>query len=304
MRITLSYKGDNDGVVYPPTFPLMYAKELLKLGYKVELVRDDEDYDYVATPSDSIYKQEYLDLAEFINSHYDEPIRLEDLEVDYELSPDFNVAGVITSIGCVHKCKFCPQSTMQYTQRPIEKVIREISWVSNRYNYFEFIDNNVLANPDRFMFIISHIPKGVKWGALINIDNIAPEYLQIMMDSGCVNLYVGLESFNPLDLEYFGKPFYKKGIDPKEFLKLLRQMGFNVHAFILRGLPNQSVDEFEDTTLWLDVQGISYTISRLHVDGEYVTETKYIDKGMLEYVSMDDARITRQNLRGFIGKYL
>jgi radical SAM superfamily enzyme YgiQ (UPF0313 family) len=307
MRIALLYKGDNDGFVYPPTFPLMFAKELTKLGYKVELVRDDEDYDYVATPSDSIYKQEYVDLLDFINSHYefcDEKVKLEDLEVDYEMSPEFDLAGVITAIGCKFKCKFCPQSKMGYTERPLDKIHKEIKWVTNRYEYFEFIDNNVLTNPTRFMSILTFIPEGVKWGALINIDNYEDKYLIRMRDKGCVNLYVGLESFNPLDLEYFGKPFYHKGIDPKEFLAHLRDLGFNVHAFILRGLPNQTKEEFSETIAWLKAHEISYTISRLHVDGEYVKETDHLNKEFLEARMAGDEKLTRTNLQRFIRKYL
>ena len=305
MRITLSYKGDNDGFVYPPTFPIMLGKELSNLGYKVELRRDDEDYDYIATPSDSIYKDEYLYLIDFINSHYDgtDKLELEDLELDYEMSPEFNVAGVITAIGCAYRCKYCPQSKMDFTLRPMDKVLKELEWVTNNYRYFEFIDNNVLTYPARFMEIIEHIPKGNKWGALINIDDIEPMYLWKMRKKGCVNLYVGLESFNPLDLAYFDKPFHRKGINPKDFLQRLSK-GFNVHVFIIRGLPNQTKEEFEEMTKWLDEHNITYTISRLHVNGEYVMETEHLDREFMEQKFTEDMETTRRNLHKFIFKYL
>ena len=133
---------------------------------------------------------------------------------------------------------------MGYTERPIDKVLKELKWVTDRYDYFEFLDNNVLANVNRFIEITNHVPKGVKWGALMNLEKVNEEVLMKLKDNGLINIYLGIESFNKSDLEYFGKPYYFKGIDPKVSMEKLLELGFNLHVFLIRGLPNETVESF------------------------------------------------------------
>ena len=304
MKITLSYNGDNDGLTYPPIFPLMLGNELVKAGIDVEIVQDAENYDYRGIPSDSIYRPEYQRLIRVIEALTGNKLDFKDFEVDYDWSPHFDVAGVLTSIGCVHKCKFCPQKEMRYTDRPIDKVLEELKWVTDRYDYFEFLDNNVLANVNRFIEITNHVPKGVKWGALMNLEKVNEEVLMKLKDNGLINIYIGIESFNKSDLEYFGKPYYFKGIDPKVSMEKLLELGFNLHVFLIRGLPNETVGGFNEQLNWLDERNISYTISRFHVEGEIVKETKFLSKEYLAQKYDEDIKITRENLQKFITKNL
>lgn len=304
MKITLSYNGDNDGLTYPPIFPLMLGNELVKAGIDVEIVQDAENYDYRGIPSDSIYRPEYQRLIRVIEAITGNKLDFKDFEVDYDWSPHFDVAGVLTSIGCVHKCKFCPQKEMRYTDRPIDKVLEELKWVTDRYDYFEFLDNNVLANVNRFIEITNHVPKGVKWGALMNLEKVNEEVLMKLKDNGLINIYIGIESFNKSDLEYFGKPYYFKGIDPKVSMEKLLELGFNLHVFLIRGLPNETVGGFNEQLNWLDERDISYTISRFHVEGEIVKETKFLSKEYLAQKYDEDIEITRENLQKFIAKNL
>ena len=304
MKITLSYNGDNDGLTYPPIFPLMLGNELVKAGIDVEIVQDAENYDYRGIPSDSIYRLEYQRLIRVIEALTGNKLDFKDFEVDYDWSPHFDVAGVLTSIGCVHKCKFCPQKEMRYTDRPIDKVLEELKWVTDRYDYFEFLDNNVLANVNRFIEITNHVPKGVKWGALMNLEKVNEEVLMKLKDNGLINIYIGIESFNKSDLDYFGKPYYFKGIDPKVSMEKLLELGFNLHVFLIRGLPNETVGGFNEQLNWLDERNISYTISRFHVEGEIVKETKFLPKEYLAQKYDEDIKITRENLQKFITKNL
>lgn len=302
MKITLSYNGDNDGLTYPPIFPLMLGNELVKAGIDVEIVQDIENYDYLGIPSDSIYRPEYQRLIRVIEAITGNKLDFKDFEVDYDWSPHFDVAGVLTSIGCVHKCKFCPQKEMGYTERPIDKVLKELKWVTDRYDYFEFLDNNILANVNRFIEITNHVPKGVKWGALMNLEKVNEEVLMKLKDNGLINIYLGIESFNKSDLEYFGKPYYFKGIDPKVSMEKLLELGFNLHVFLIRGLPNETVESFNEQLNWLDERNISYTISRFYVEGEIVKETKFLSKEYLAQKYGEDMKITQENLRKFITK--
>ena len=304
MKITLLYNGDNDGLTYPPIFPLMLGNELAKLGFAVEITQDEECYDYLGVPSDSIYREEYQDLIKVINALKDTKLEYEELEVLYDCSPDFNVAGVLTSIGCMYKCKLCPQSKMGFMERPLDIVIKELDWITSRYPYFEFLDNNILTNLDRMIEITNHVPRGVKWGALINLERYDREKMLRLRANGCVNLYAGVESFNPADLEFFSKPYYHKGINPKDSLTELLDLGFNLHVFVIRALPNETKEEFKAMLDWFKLMGISYTISRLSLDSGYVFETEHLSLEYLAEKFQEDKDVSSKNLKQFINRQL
>lgn len=300
MNLTLSYNGNNDGVIFSPTLLLMLATEAKKRGISVELIHDEEEYDYLGVPAVSMFRPEYLELKEVIEAISGHPIKFEDLYVDYSLCPPSEIYGVTTAIGCVHHCKFCPQKNMEYIERPMETVIKELKYITDRNDYFEFLDNNVMANKERFFEIVKHIPEGVTWGALMNIENYSVADLAKLKSKGLKNIYIGLESFNPSDLEYFGKPYYKRGIDPKHFLNVLRVIGFNVHVFTIRALPNETEESFDDMLDWLKRRKISYSITRFYLAGQPVLETTHLSRDYLEAKWDKDIEQTISNIRKFI----
>jgi radical SAM superfamily enzyme YgiQ (UPF0313 family) len=307
MKITLSYRGLGAGVSFTPILPIMFAGELKKLGFNVELVKDLKNYEYDGSPSDNIYNNNYQELLDFINNFYgdEDEVEFKDLEVNYDLATGATVPAVLTSFGCVNHCKFCPLKDVSYVSRPMDKVLNDLEYVTSKYNYFEFTDNSVLADKDRFMSIIAGIPKGVKWGALINLeDYVNTRELEIMKEHGCINIYVGVESFNPKDLEYFDKPYYKKGIDPKEALIALRMMGFEVMAFLIRGLPNQTKEELKETVKWISDNGMYTSISTLHIDGKYVKKTEHYTEKELKSHTVLDTILNELTLNYFIGNYI
>lgn len=305
MRIQLKYGGENDGVKFSPLLPMMFNGLFHSLGFRTNIKKCMSDYDYAGVPSDNIYQDGYQKLLKFAEKQSECKIDISKLPIDYEQYLPFDrhlVVGVLTSFGCKYHCKFCPNSSMSYVARDYDLVKSELEHVTSSYNYFEFFDNNVLHNP-RFLELVESIPEGVQWGALINIDTIDKSILQCMRDAGCVNLYVGVESFNVSDIAYFGKP-HAGVIDPKYFLQVLRDLGFNVHAFLIRALPSETPASFDSMIDWLNDKGISYVIGRMHVNGEPVLATEYLSENYLKCKKVEDAVTSRKNLMKFLKNYL
>lgn len=296
MRLTLVYSGDNQGYTFPPVNLLMIANEFRKYGVKVDIIRDETDFDYYGIPSDNIFNDEYSDVLNLLETVSGEPINFSKLQADIE-EVDFDIPAVLTSLGCVYKCKYCPHKDIAYKPREISIVLNELENAC-KYSYFEFLDNNVMADKARFFSIIDCIPSDVKWGALMNINDYSDSDLQYMYDRGLRNIYLGLESFNENDLDYFGKTYHYV-VNSKDFLERLREIGFNVLVFIIRGLPNETEEGWNDMVKWLELNEVYYTIGHFHDKGELINHPVYSPEEYSKVIAIDTA-ISKFNFTNFI----
>lgn len=306
MKITLSYHGKEHGILYPPLTLLALANTLDAYGYDIELVQDDECYEYLGLPGESPSESCYYILKGIVKRLTGEDVNPLYAPINYELCPSYDVPLLVTAYGCAYNCTECPKLEKgKVLLRPRDVVLNELKWITDRHDYFEFGDYNIFLDKKNFFSIIKQIPSGVKWGALINIDNNYSNLaLNIIKNYGCVNLYVGVESFNPKDLDYLNKPYYRKGIEPKEFLLHLLELGFNINAYLIRGLPNQTREEWIETTDWLTSHNISYTSNMfINTEGVYVENTEHLTSEYLQSKLTEDFNQTAKNLNKFLAPY-
>lgn len=302
MMTTLFYKGKSFGVLFNPFHLQLIQQAYKNMGEELELKQDDEVYDFRGIPADNLFSEDYQLLINELKE-YDPKFRLENVKVDFANYPcSEDILGLTTAFGCRYQCSYCPIHGMGYVVRDKEVVKQELEELCRKVKYFEFYDNNVLSNPD-FLDTIECIPKGVTWGALINITEVTPTLfnnLKKMYSCGCRNIYFGLETFNAKDLEYFKKPYYVAGVNSKSWMEMLQDIGFNLLAFIIRGLPNEKPGELDELMQYLDEHNILYNISRFMLNGEFVKETKYLSKEYLDGVLDSDFYTSQSNFRKFI----
>ncbi|MFH1226169.1 MAG: radical SAM protein [bacterium] len=122
----------------------------------------------------------------------------------FDLGRDRSIS-IMTSRGCPHKCKFCAIPVIYPLWRgySVEKVIAKIKKLRQEYNInnFYFQDDNLGANPTRFMGIIKELmtlEKPIKWGTLgmraDTINRFTDEELELICKSGCHDLDIGVET--------------------------------------------------------------------------------------------------------------
>ena len=130
--------------------------------------------------------------------------------VDIDKYETFDLNGgksisIMTSRGCPHRCKFCaiPVVYPLWRAYSVKKVIEKIKKLQQDYDIsnFYFQDDNLGANPSRFVELIielSKLDKKIKWGTLgIRADTIkllTEEQIELMYKSGCHNLDIGVET--------------------------------------------------------------------------------------------------------------
>jgi radical SAM superfamily enzyme YgiQ (UPF0313 family) len=190
---------------------------------------------------------------------FDSPFRLEDspMPAFHLLDIDkYNRITVQTSRGCPHKCEFCASSillTSKYKQKPVERVLAEIDAIKSIWNhpFIEFADDNSFVNKRYWKQLLPQLKeRKIRWFGETDL-SVAddPHILDLMRESGCAQVLIGLES--PIDAGMQGiemKTDWKHRRLPKykEAIRRIQDHGITVNGCFIIGLDGQSKRIFED----------------------------------------------------------
>jgi radical SAM superfamily enzyme YgiQ (UPF0313 family) len=168
----------------------------------------------------------------------------------------YNRLTVQTSRGCPHLCEFCASSvllTHKYKQKPAEKVLSEIETILKLWShpFLEFADDNSFVNKNYWKELLPKLKdKHLKWFAETDLSvSQDEELLDVMRDSGCAQLLIGLES--PVDTVLHGVELrtdwkYKKFDQYKEAIKTIQSHGITVNGCFVLGLDGHTTDIFDE----------------------------------------------------------
>jgi len=122
---------------------------------------------------------------------------------------------IVGSRGCPYECSFCTSPFMwkrRVRWRSPESVVAEMKAIIERYDicYFHFWDDNLTLKPDymrRICELIISEKLDIKWIGLDRSEHLNrhPELLELMKESGCVGIEIGIESANPDTLLHIRK---------------------------------------------------------------------------------------------------
>ncbi len=115
---------------------------------------------------------------------------------------------VETSRGCPFNCEFCCVPIVEglkYRMRPLDEVIEEIAGLKG--NEIFFTSNNLAGDLEYLKELCQRlISLRKRWVAQTNLSTIRDsEVLKLMRDSGCIGLFIGLESLSKENLEKMPK---------------------------------------------------------------------------------------------------
>ncbi|GHT86626.1 hypothetical protein FACS1894137_12470 [Spirochaetia bacterium] len=156
---------------------------------------------------------------------------------------------IYASKGCPFHCSFClwPQTMYKgiVAQRSPKKVIEEIKYNIDRFGYKSifFDDDTFNVGNDRISNLCDELKKkNIPWTMMGRID-CSPDWLfDKMIDSGCVGMRLGVESFDIGVLKNI-----KKGIERIDFQKTLTYLvkkypKLRMHLTMMQGLPGQTAE--------------------------------------------------------------
>jgi len=134
---------------------------------------------------------------------------------DFLLSPqvskDMIPPIIVTSRGCPHDCSFCSVTSLfgrKYRFKSYEQVIAELRPVQHKSVCFG--DDNFCANPVRTKELLREMIKQgavpLRWSGQMCVNAASDkELLELMQETRCRIVYVGVESVNPETLKKYGK---------------------------------------------------------------------------------------------------
>jgi radical SAM superfamily enzyme YgiQ (UPF0313 family) len=221
----------------------------------------------------------------------------------YDLLPDsFFVKRVVQATrGCPYCCSFCtvPLINPGFRTRPVENVLKDIEY--NRFRWWWqrkivwFWDDNLTINKPFIRELLTRmIPLKKWWLTQASIDIVKDdELLDLMRRSGCIGVFLGLESFGKGSILDANKRHnrveeYKSAVDK------LHRHGITVMAGLVSGFEH---DTFES------IVGMADDVLRIGVDVPYISILTPFKGTKIYEQFADDGRILKDRNYRFYNGY-
>lgn len=155
--------------------------------------------------------------------------------------PYQNITLVEFARGCNFKCDFCSITAFHsanQNHRPSEEVAAEMAATGS--DRFFIVDDNIVSQPAKVRDLCRAIaPLGIRWVGQASI-HIAhdEELLQLMVESGCLGVLIGMESLDPENLRDMGKDWNLAAGSYADSLSQFRKHGLAVYGTFIFGYDN------------------------------------------------------------------
>ncbi len=156
---------------------------------------------------------------------------------------------VQTTRGCPHQCDFCHVTHFfgkTYRCRPVEEVIEEVERLDGEF--VVFIDDNIAGNRQYARELFTQLkPLRKKWASQASMTLTRdPELLKLAAESGCVSLFMGVESLSEENLKEVNKTFNRVS-QFDEAMKAVHDHDIMILAGFIFGLDHDDEGVFERT---------------------------------------------------------
>ena len=156
---------------------------------------------------------------------------------------------VQTTRGCPHQCDFCHVTHFfgkTYRCRPVNEVIGEVKRLEG--DFLVFIDDNIAGNRHYAKELFTQLkPLKKKWASQASMTLTRdPELLKLAAESGCVSLFIGVESLSSENLKDVNKSF-NQAYQFEEAIKAVHDHDIMILAGFIFGLDHDDEGVFERT---------------------------------------------------------
>jgi anaerobic magnesium-protoporphyrin IX monomethyl ester cyclase len=177
-------------------------------------------------------------------------------------------ANVRTSISCPFSCSFCgfPQRAGKYQTADVEAIEKELQELDKlkTVTCVHFIDDTFNVPLQRFKKILCMMIKNkfkFKWHSYFRCQFADLETVQLMKESGCEGVFLGLESGSDQILKNMNKntdtSAYLKGI------QLLKTAGIVVFGNFIMGFPGETHETVKDTINFIEKSQLDFYRTQL-----------------------------------------
>jgi len=196
--------------------------------------------------------------------------RLADNPVNWDLFSlrEFEFFNIRTAVSCPFSCSFCgfPQHAGQYQTMPMEMIEKELDQLVKRgtIKSIFFIDDTFNVPVKRFKeFLRLLIRKeySFHWHSYFRCQYIDREMVELMKNSGCEGVFLGIESGSDRVLKNMNKGCqvekYRQGID------LLKEYEIVVFGNFILGFPGETPGTAAETKAFIQESGLDFFRAQL-----------------------------------------
>ena len=168
---------------------------------------------------------------------------------------------IITSRGCPHGCAYCSAHLVMgasFRTRSPEGILQEMMECKRRYGIeiFDIEDDNFTFDKERAKKLMSLVIETFGEGNFelsamngISFASLDEELLTLMKRAGFKTINLSYVSTNPSTKERMRRPKATTQFD--DILEETERVGLSVIAYLILGMPGQTIEEMVDTLIYL-----------------------------------------------------
>ena len=185
------------------------------------------------------------------------------------LNMKLHTATMISGRGCPMQCSFCASAALhgrQLRMRSAENVVDEMEHLIEHHDagMIAFMDDTFTLKPQRVAQICDEIKKrniDVYWGCTARADTLSNNLLKKMGDSGCITMFLGVESADQQQLDKVNKQITIDKI--RKAFVLSRENDIRTIASVVLGMPGDTKDSILNTIKFVRELNPSYAVFSL-----------------------------------------
>jgi anaerobic magnesium-protoporphyrin IX monomethyl ester cyclase len=166
-----------------------------------------------------------------------------------------------TVSGCSFSCAFCsyPSTAKGLHTTELELVEKHLQKILNieKVKTIIFLDDTFNVPVDRFKELLKIFKKyDFEWFSFLRVQYVDEKIAQDMKESGCVGVYLGIESANDTVLKNMDKR-----VTRSQFLngaKCLRENGIASMAAFVLGFPGETDETLNDNLTFIESSGVEF----------------------------------------------
>jgi radical SAM superfamily enzyme YgiQ (UPF0313 family) len=176
---------------------------------------------------------------------------------------------LISARGCPMQCSFCASAALhgkKLRMRSATSVVDEMEHLIEDHDaeMIAFMDDTFTLKPSRVSDICDEIKKrnlDVYWGCTARADNLSSKLLKKMSDTGCITMFVGVESADQQMLNQVNKQLTVDKI--RQAFTLSRENNIRTIASVVIGMPGDTRASIERTIKFVKEIQPSYALFSL-----------------------------------------
>jgi radical SAM superfamily enzyme len=191
--------------------------------------------------------------------------------------------------GCPYSCYFCSTNNFfhrNYRMKSPLKLKKEIAFLFEEYGFssFKFIHDLFTANRKDVTAIAEALDEcegpEVTWSCFARTDTVDRQLLETMWNSGCRNLFFGIETGSSRMQEIIGKGLNLDAVE--SVLSHAQELGFQLSISCITGYPEENWDDLEASLelllRWSGIDNVSAILFHLEPEPGTKVFEKYRDR--------------------------